>query len=171
VVHSAGLVVGATALAAVAFLFGRIVGHPPAWLIALTALGTALVTLQVVPIELEGSHWRVPAQWSLRGDLPFTAAFGVALGAGVTKLPSPAFYATLLWVAAAPGWFSAWLPLLAFAAGRAAPLAAYALRSAGSAWTGATMLATAPGQGRLFTALRVIEGVSLAVFAATLLAA
>lgn len=129
--HVAGLFAGA--LVTGLFLYGlfTLVPDPPSWVFAGLAALLALVVAGVIPVDLEGSRWRVPQSWSRFGRYGYPAAFGVALGAGwATRLSSPGAYLLFAWAVVAPEWAWVWPVFVAFAAGRAVPFLVVSLISA-----------------------------------------
>jgi hypothetical protein len=127
----AGVFAGALAVGVLLYATFATVANPPEWAFAALTAALALVTAGLIPIHLDGSPWRVPQSWHRLGPVGYPAAFGVALGTGfATQLSSPAAYLVLVWPTVAPGWTQIWPVFAAFAAGRALPFLAVAIRSA-----------------------------------------
>jgi cytochrome c biogenesis protein CcdA len=126
--HVLGLPVGALAAAAGWHLVGVHIGHPPRWLLGVLLLALALVAVRLVPVELEGSPWRVPREWANWGRVWYGWIFGASLGTGLaTKLTSPALYGLFAWGVTADSYGQLWPAFAAFALGRAVPFAVLGL--------------------------------------------
>jgi hypothetical protein len=105
------------------FALGRLLWQRPVQVVALAALGAALVSSGLVPLRLPQSTWRVPKSWSRFGPTAFAALFGTVLGLGfLTAISSIGYYVLLLWAATSPTWSDVWPVFVAFGAGRAIPL-------------------------------------------------
>jgi cytochrome c biogenesis protein CcdA len=123
--HVLGLPAGALLAAAGWHQLGVHVGHPPRWALAGLLPALALVAVRLVPVELEGSPWRVPREWANWGRTWYGWIFGAALGTGLaTKLTSPALYAVFGWGLVGDSYAHIWPVFAAFALGRAVPFTA-----------------------------------------------
>jgi len=131
--HSLALLCGSLLTAIVLVAVAGLAGPLPLPAVAAVCLASAvLLALQaVVPLRLPGSHWMVPREWARFGTTRYAALFGFALGTGVvTALPSPALYALLAMVEAAPRWWQAVGLMVVFGLARGAMVPLLTVRSA-----------------------------------------
>jgi hypothetical protein len=127
--HVLGLPAGAMGAAFVWTAVGTVVPDLPGWPLAVLAAGLALITSPLVSLQLRGSPWRIPREWSRFGDVAYAGIFGVALGTGMaTALASPGLYLLVAWGVVAGSWHLVWPVFLAFAVGRALPFAVIVAR-------------------------------------------
>jgi hypothetical protein len=131
--HSLALLSGSLLTAVVLVAMAGLAGPLPLPAVAAVCLASAvlLVLQAVVPLRLPGSRWMVPREWARFGTPSYAALFGFALGTGViTALPSPALYALLAMVEAAPRWWQAVGLMLVFGLARGAMVPLLTARSA-----------------------------------------
>jgi cytochrome c biogenesis protein CcdA len=123
--HVLGLPVGALLAGAGWHQLGVHIGHPPEWALGGLLLVLALMAVRLLPVELEGSPWRVPREWANWGRVWYGWIFGASLGTGLaTKLTSPALYGLFAWGVVGDSYGQIWPAFAAFALGRAVPFAA-----------------------------------------------
>ena len=131
--HTVALWGGSLLTAAALVSLAHVAGPLPSPALAAVCLSAAalLVVEALLPLRVPGSSWMVPREWARFGTTRYAALFGLALGTGVaTALPSPALYALLAAVEAAPRWWQAVALMLTFGAARAAMAPLLTARSA-----------------------------------------
>jgi hypothetical protein len=121
--HLAGLVSGSLAVAAVPFVIGTELGHPPRWVLGLLAAFLAAASARLPWLKLRGSPWRVPSSWGRIGRVPYAAMFGFTLGTGLLNaLSSPAYFLLLAWSSVTGSWPAVVVVSGAFSLARALPV-------------------------------------------------
>jgi cytochrome c biogenesis protein CcdA len=122
--HVLGLPVGALLAGAGWHQLGVHIGHPPEWALGGLLLVLAVVAVRLLPVELEGSPWRVPREWANWGRVWYGWIFGASLGTGLaTKLTSPVLYGLFAWGVVGDSYARICPAFAAFAVGRAIPFA------------------------------------------------
>lgn len=133
--YGAASLMGAVAVGLLAVAVGTIVRGLPADLgfipAALMIFLGGTSALDWPATNVISSRWRVPASWGSRfGATTFSVIFGFSLGTGIlTKLPSMAFVALLVWCAAGGSMLSTATVMSVFGMVRAAPVIALSLSS------------------------------------------
>lgn len=100
-------------------------------LVAVAGAIAFVVSAGLVPVELEGSHWRIPRIWGRHGSRWHSFTFGVGLGSGfMTALPSPCAYYVLLGLFASQTLTQVAVVIALFEVGRFLPTALVCISAA-----------------------------------------